>query len=236
MSEETALDVGIQIDAALGRLPDDKRQALQNLRNVMRAAAPSAVEAFSYSQPAFRYRGRPLVSYGASPSTCAFYPMSPAVIESYASQLADYDTSKGTIRFTPDCPLPAALVTALGGSAPGGDRRAMGFRAIVVQSGKTTTGVPIPAEVMTALGAGKKPAVRVTVNGHTYRSSVATVDGGPMVSLSADNRATAGVSVGREVEVDIALDTAPREVDVPPELASALELETAVRDFVESLS
>jgi hypothetical protein len=112
----------------------------------------------------------------------------------------------------------------------------MRFRAIVVQTGKTTTGIPIPAEVLAALGAGKKPAVTVNVNGHTYRSSVATVDGVPMVSLSAENRVAAAVRGGDEVEVDIDLDTAPRTVDIPPELSSALDREPAARAFFDSLS
>ena len=112
----------------------------------------------------------------------------------------------------------------------------MRFRTTIAQSGKNTTGIPIPAEVLSALGGGKRPAVTITINGHTYRSSVATVDGGPMVSLSAENRAAAGVRGGDEVEVDIAPDTAPRTVELPPELAAALEREPPARAFFESLS
>lgn len=89
---------------------------------------------------------------------------------------------------------------------------------------------------MAALAAGKKPPVRVTINGHTYRSSVATVDGQPMVGVSAENRVAAGVAAGDEVEVDIALDTAPREVEVPPALAAALAGEPAAQAFFNSLS
>jgi uncharacterized protein YdhG (YjbR/CyaY superfamily) len=102
-----------QIDRILGALPDDQRTALQSLREIIAKAAPEAVEAISYALPAFKYRGRPLVSYGASKSHVAFYCMSPAAMEQHKDLLAGYDTSKGTIRFRPDTPLPASLVTTL---------------------------------------------------------------------------------------------------------------------------
>ena len=112
----------------------------------------------------------------------------------------------------------------------------MRFRTTILQSGKTTTGIRIPEEVMASLGAGKKPPVRVTINGHTYRSSIATVDGLPMVGVSAENRAAAGVAGGDEVDVDVELDTAPREVTVPPDFAQALDGEPAARRFFDGLS
>lgn len=102
-----------QIDAMLATLPADQRAALQSLRETIAAAAPEAVEAISYALPAFKYRGRPLVSYGASRGHVAFYCMSPAAMDAHKELLAGYDTSKGTIRFQPDKPLPDALVTTL---------------------------------------------------------------------------------------------------------------------------
>ena len=102
-----------QIDRILAALPDDQRTALQSLRETIAKAAPEAVEAISYALPAFKYRGRPLVSYGASRSHVAFYCMSPAAMEQHRDLLAGYDISKGTIRFQPDEPLPASLVTTL---------------------------------------------------------------------------------------------------------------------------
>ena len=102
-----------EIDAQLGTLPDDQRQALEHLRQTIKTAAPEAVEAISYALPAFRYRGRPLVSYGAARNHCAFYVMSPAVMDANRDAMAPYDTSKGTIRFAPDKPLPDELVTRL---------------------------------------------------------------------------------------------------------------------------
>jgi Bacteriocin-protection, YdeI or OmpD-Associated/Domain of unknown function (DUF1905) len=112
----------------------------------------------------------------------------------------------------------------------------MRFETRVLQNGKTATGIRVPDDVMTALGAGKKPPVRVTINGHSYRSTVATIDGQPMVGLSADNRAAAGVSGGDDVVVDVELDMAPREVEVPPELAAALAADPVAAAFFASLS
>jgi hypothetical protein len=112
----------------------------------------------------------------------------------------------------------------------------MKFRTTILQNGKTATGIRVPDDVMAWLAAGKKPPVRVTINGHTYRSTVATVDGQPMVGVSADNRAAAGVAGGDEVDVDIDLDTAPRAVDVPPELAEAFARDPAAKAFFDSLS
>jgi Bacteriocin-protection, YdeI or OmpD-Associated/Domain of unknown function (DUF1905) len=112
----------------------------------------------------------------------------------------------------------------------------MRFRTTIVQSGKTATGIQVPDEVVEALGSGKRPAVKVTVNGYSYRSSVASMSGVFMVSLSAEHRARAGVAGGDEVEVDLELDSAPREVTVPPELAAALDAEPVARATFDRLS
>ena len=112
----------------------------------------------------------------------------------------------------------------------------MRFRTTIVQSGKNTTGIQVPDEVVEALGSGRRPAVKVTVNGYSYRSTVASMGGVAMVSLSAEHRAGAGVAVGDEVEVDLELDSAPREVTVPPELTAALDAEPAARATFDGLS
>lgn len=112
----------------------------------------------------------------------------------------------------------------------------MRFHTTILHSGKTTTGIRVPEEVVEALGAGRRPAVRVTINGYTYRSTVAVMSGAYMVGVNAENRAGARVAGGEEVDVDIELDTAPREVTVPADLAAALEAEPdALRTF-EGLS
>jgi len=110
------------------------------------------------------------------------------------------------------------------------------FRTTIQQSGKTATGIRVPDEVMAALGAGKRPAVRITIGGHSYRSTVASIGGAPMVGVSAENRASAGVAGGDVVDVEIALDTAPREVSVPPDFAKALARDATAQRTFDSLS
>jgi len=101
------------IDEYLAPLSADKRAALQKLRKQIQAAAPKAEECISYGIPAFRLEGRPLVAFGVGANHCALYPMSAAIITAHAGDLAGHETSKGTIRFPPGKPLPAALVRKL---------------------------------------------------------------------------------------------------------------------------
>jgi len=112
----------------------------------------------------------------------------------------------------------------------------MRFHTTILQAGKTATGIEIPEEIVTALGGGRRPAITVTINGFTYRSTIAVMGGAYMVGVNADNRAGAGVKGGDEVDVDIELDTAPREVAVPAELAAALDAEPAARRTFDGLS
>jgi len=102
-----------QIDARLAALPADQRAALQDLRQMIAAAALEAEEAISYGMPAFRYHGRPLVSYDAFKAHCSLFPMSAAMIESHRDELVDFATAKGTLRFTPQHRLPVDLVQRL---------------------------------------------------------------------------------------------------------------------------
>ena len=112
----------------------------------------------------------------------------------------------------------------------------MRFRTTIEQAGKTATGIRVPEEVVDALGAGKRPAVRVTISGYTYRSTIAVMGGAYMVGVSAENRAAAGVAGGNEVDVDIELDTAPREVTVPADFGAALDADPAARRTFDGLS
>jgi len=100
------------IDEYLAALSDDQRAALEKLRKTIRAAAPEAEECISYGLPAFRLNGV-LVGFGATANHCAFYPMSGSTVAAYKDELKDYKTSKGTIRFAPDKPLPVSLVRKL---------------------------------------------------------------------------------------------------------------------------
>ncbi len=110
------------------------------------------------------------------------------------------------------------------------------FRTKVELGGKTATGIQVPPEIVAGLGAGKKPAVLVTINSYTYRSTVATMGGVFMLPVSAEVRERAGVAAGDEVEVTLELDTAPREITVPPDLAAALDGEPEAKRFFDRLS
>jgi hypothetical protein len=110
------------------------------------------------------------------------------------------------------------------------------FRATIRLEGKTATGFEVPPEIVSALGSGRRPAVRVTLNGYTYRSTVAAYGDVSMLPLAAEHRTAAGVEAGQEVEVTLELDTAPREVVVPPELAVALDADPVAKAFFEGLS
>ena len=97
------------IDEYLAALPVDQRAVLEKLRKTIHAAAPQAEECISYQLAAFRYEGM-LVAFGATKTHCAFYPMSSATVAAHAAELKKYDTSKGTIRFPANEPLPALNV------------------------------------------------------------------------------------------------------------------------------
>jgi len=110
------------------------------------------------------------------------------------------------------------------------------FQATVQQHGKTATGIEIPAEVLAALGGGKRPKVTVTLNGFSYPSTVGSMGGLSLIPISAEVRDRAGVAAGDEVDVDIVPDTAPRVVEVPADLAAALSREPGARQAFGQLS
>lgn len=112
----------------------------------------------------------------------------------------------------------------------------MRFHTTIQQNGKTATGIRVPDEVVAALGAGKRPPVRVTINGYSYRSTVAVMGGAFMIALSVENRAAAGVAGGDELEVDVELDAGSRVVAVPSDLDDALNQDAAARRFFDGLS
>jgi Bacteriocin-protection, YdeI or OmpD-Associated/Domain of unknown function (DUF1905) len=112
----------------------------------------------------------------------------------------------------------------------------MRFTTTVELGGRTATGLRVPADVVAALGSGQRPPVTVTVNGHTYRSTVAAYSGDHFLPLAAEHRTAAGVAAGDTVEVEVELDTAPRTVEVPPDLAAALDAEPEARRRFDALS
>jgi hypothetical protein len=112
----------------------------------------------------------------------------------------------------------------------------MKFHTTLLQSGKTAVGIQVPNEVVEALGAGKRPPVRVTINGYTYRNTIAVMAGVFMVGVSAENRERAHVAGGDAVDVDIELDTEPRQLTLPPDFSGALDREPDARRVFEKLS
>ena len=112
----------------------------------------------------------------------------------------------------------------------------MRFRATLLLAGKTATGFEVPEEVVTGLGAGKRPAVRVTIRDHTYRTTVAPMGGVFMIGVSAEHREAAGVRAGDDLDIVVELDTEPREVIVPADFAAALEGDPEAGRFFETLS
>ena len=101
---------------------------------------------------------------------------------------------------------------------------------------KSATGLQVPDEVVAALGKGKKPPVKVSLNGYTYRTTVAVMGGVFMLSLSAENREAAGVKAGDKVKITLELDTEPRTVDVPDDLATALSKKRGATAAFDALS
>src|SRR5882724_12115092 len=101
------------VDEYLRRVQPDQRTALEDLRQVIHAAAPGAEECIRYGIPAFRLNGRSLVFLGAWANHCSFYPGSSTTLRKFQSDLKGFQVTKGTVRFSPDKPLPLALVKRL---------------------------------------------------------------------------------------------------------------------------
>lgn len=112
----------------------------------------------------------------------------------------------------------------------------MQFRGTVQLDGKTATGIRVPEAIVEALGGGNRPRVRVTLAGYSYQTTVGRMRGEFLFPVSAAVREQAGVAAGDEVEVGIELDTAPRELEIPAELAAALDGNASAREAFARLS
>ena len=112
----------------------------------------------------------------------------------------------------------------------------MKFKTTILQAGKTATDIKVPSEIVESFKAGKKPPVKVTINGYTYRSTIAVMGGAFMVGISAENRKGAKVNGGDTIEVKIELDTEVRVVEVPEEFQKALNKNAAAKKTFEQLS
>jgi hypothetical protein len=117
-----------------------------------------------------------------------------------------------------------------------GYRSRVRFRTTILQSGKTAMGFEVPPDVVDALGSGRRPKVLVAINGYTYRNSVAVLGGRYMIGVSSEHRGPARVAAGDAVDVELELDTAPREITVPDDLAAALDAQPAARRTFDGLS
>ena len=112
----------------------------------------------------------------------------------------------------------------------------MRLHARIMATGKTAAGIVVPPEAVASLGPSRHPPVTVTIGSYTFRSSIASMGGVYMLPVTAETRAGAGVAPGDEIDLEIALDTKPREVDIPADLASALDADPPARRFFEGLS
>jgi len=112
----------------------------------------------------------------------------------------------------------------------------MRFRGKILQAGKTATGIEVPAKVVAALGSSKRPPVRATINGYTYRSTVAVMGGTFMLGISEEVRNGAGVKGGDVIDIELELDDKPRDVELPADFAAALGRNAKAKKFFEGLS
>ena len=112
----------------------------------------------------------------------------------------------------------------------------MNFRGELQLAGKTATGIEVPEAIVTGLGAGKRPAVRVTLRGYTYRTTIAPMGGSYWIGVSTEHRAGSGVAAGDMLDITVEVDDAPRIVTLPDDLATALGADPAARAFYDSLS
>jgi hypothetical protein len=112
----------------------------------------------------------------------------------------------------------------------------MRFQTTLRSFGPNNTGIEVPEEVLAGLGRGRRVKVVVTVNGYTYRSSVTPYMGLILIPFSAEHRAATGLKGGETIEVELVPDDAPREVEVPEDLAAALAGEPEARAFFDGLS
>jgi hypothetical protein len=110
------------------------------------------------------------------------------------------------------------------------------FQTTILTAGKTATGICVPDDIIEKLGSGKKPPVKITLNGYTYSSTVAVMGGKFMVPVSAAVREAAGVAGGDKLTVEIELDTEERKISIPPALKKALDENPKAKHFFETLS
>ena len=126
--------------------------------------------------------------------------------------------------------------TADTGNGPSQGSPRARFRTSLLAAGKTATGIEVPPEVIDQLGAGKRPAVVVTIGSYSYRTTVGVMGGRSLIPVSADHRRRAGIAAGDDIDVELELDTEPRQVELPADLAEALSQDDEAGQFFDGLS
>ncbi len=126
--------------------------------------------------------------------------------------------------------------TADTGNGPSQGSPRARFRTSLLAAGKTATGIEVPPEVIDQLGAGKRPAVVVTIGSYSYRTTVGVMGGRSLIPVSADHRRRAGIAAGDDIDVELELDTKPRQVELPADLAEALSQDDEARQFFDGLT
>ena len=121
-------------------------------------------------------------------------------------------------------------------SVPAAGSPHLKFQAVLRLEGKTATGIQVPPEIVAGLGASRRPPVRVTLRGYTFRTTVAAYNKVYMIPVSAEIRKEAGVNAGDELEIEIEIDTQPREVEIPPDFAESLAQDAQAQHFFGGLS
>lgn len=132
----------------------------------------------------------------------------------------------------PDHPVPEGP-TAMSDDDTGPAAR---FPAKLLATGTTSTGIQVPPQVINQFGGGKRPPVKVTIGSYSYRTTVGVMGGKALIPVSADHRRQAGLTAGDNIEVELELDTQPRDVELPADFALALGNDTAARRFFDQLS
>ncbi len=110
------------------------------------------------------------------------------------------------------------------------------FETILLEAGKTATGIEVPAEIVSSLNSGKKPAVKISINGYQYRSTIAVMGGKFMIPVSAEHRIGANIKGGDSITVGLELDTEPRILEIPADLAAALQQNEVAKAKFAALS
>jgi uncharacterized protein YdhG (YjbR/CyaY superfamily) len=240
-----------EVKSYIAGFPQPARRMLEQMRATIRKVAPAATEAIKYRIPTFVLGGN-LVHFAGFDKHIGLYPGASGVA-AFRDQLAGFKSAKGSIQFPLDAPLPLKLIEQIvhfrvkeaeDRAATGRTKRSLGREAKkavsktvqveILQNGAMCA-IPVPFDSKALFGKVRAP-VRVTINGYTFRSTIARMGGQTFIPLRKSNREAAAVAGGERVKVRIEADTEQRSVDVPSDLGAALAARKGVREQWERLS